>query len=99
MRAQRQLLLLALASIAITIVGATDAAATSAIRRPGERECRMIASALMYYGARHNHLPPASSSPPPAISWRVQILPEIDYQAVYEQYDHHAAWNDKSNEQ
>jgi Protein of unknown function (DUF1559) len=63
---------------------------------------QQIVGALNSYSAKYGTYPPPvvfDSAGTPLYSWRVLILPELGYQAVYDAIDKSAAWNTVTNSQ
>lgn len=61
---------------------------------------RMIALAIHNYESAHGHLPAASTVAPGsqhAHSWRVAILPYMEYQDIYDKYRFDEPWNSEHN--
>ena len=66
-----------------------------------ENNMRQIMIALHNYDSVHQHLPPAQiideATGKPIHSWRVLILPYIEGQAIFDQYDFDEPWNGLNN--
>jgi hypothetical protein len=64
------------------------------------RQLRHIAIALQNYHDVHGQLPPAylpDSRGRPMHSWRVLLLPFLEMQALYDQYDFNEPWDGPNN--
>ena len=61
---------------------------------------KQICLAFLNYESANGHFPPAyiaDEHGTPIHSWRVLILPYLDHQALYDQYDFSEPWNGPSN--
>jgi len=61
---------------------------------------KMLGLALQNYHYDHGHFPPAyicDENGKPMHSWRVLILPYMELQAIYDQYDFSEPWNGPNN--
>jgi prepilin-type processing-associated H-X9-DG protein len=82
------------------LLPAIQAARTSARRAQSMNNLRQIGLALHNYHEIYRQLPPAyvtDSQGKPLYSWRVLILPFIEQNALYEQFDKTKAWNAPEN--
>lgn len=95
--------------VAIVIIGILIGMLLPAVSRvsPGGmtrmvnmNKIQQLVVALQNYEATHGHLPPAyiaDENGKPMHSWRVLILPHLDQQAIYDQYDFDEPWNGPNN--
>jgi hypothetical protein len=77
-----------------------DQAREAARHSACQNHLKQIGLALLNYHDAHGHFPPAyvcDKSGKPAHSWRVLILPFIEEQALYDQYDFSEPWNGPNN--
>jgi hypothetical protein len=61
---------------------------------------KMLALAMHNYHDVHGHFPPAVTMGPDGKtphSWRVELLPEVAQQALYEQYQQNESWDSPAN--
>ena len=61
---------------------------------------KQIGLALQNYEATFGHFPPAATTDKngrPLMSWRVAILPFMDQNVMYHQYDPKQPWNSPKN--
>ena len=81
----------------------TYSAAPEAARRVGcANNLRALGAALRSYEARHGAFPPAvvyDAQGRPMHSWRVLILPDLDRNDLFEQYDFDEPWDSPHNRQ
>ncbi len=73
---------------------------TSALRSARQNHLKNILVALESYEARNGSFPPAyiaDASGKPSLSWRTLILPYLDEQALFAQYDQRQPWNGPEN--
>jgi len=97
------LVVIALPLAAFLIVGQMFAASSpiSASPRPVcQNNLKQIARALRMYHDRFGRFPPAyiaDADGKPMHSWRVLILPYLEYQALYNQYDFTEPWDGPNN--
>ena len=72
----------------------------ASIRLRAQNNLKMLALALLNYESAHRRLPPAVIFGPdgrPWHSWRVLILPYIEQNRLYEQYDFSQPWDSPKN--
>lgn len=65
-----------------------------------EHRMQQIAIAMLNYEAIHGRLPAGEnfdSNGQPWLSWRVQILPLLGYQSLYDQFNFDQPWNSSAN--
>ncbi len=65
-----------------------------------EEKLSQIASAVLMYEELHDHIPRHaiySSSGEPLLSWRVQILPFLGHNELYEQFNLNEPWDSPTN--
>ena len=82
------------------LLPAVSAARQAAQRVQSSNNMKMIGLALHNYHAAYNSLPPAyltDANGTPTLSWRVLILPFIEEQPLYEQFDLEQSWNSPTN--
>jgi hypothetical protein len=79
--------------------------AVNAAREAGRRascmnKTKMLCLAIINYESKYGRLPPAvdTKSGQP-VSWRVAILPFLDQEGIYRQYNQNEAWNSPGNMQ
>ncbi len=80
---------------------ALSAARQAAQRVQTSSHMKMIGLALHNNHSTYNSLPPAyltDANGNPTLSWRVLLLPFIEEQPLYEQFDLNQAWNSPANE-
>ncbi len=88
------------ASTVKIIVPAIMAARATARQAQDMNNMKQIGLAMHNFHASNNHLPPAVLTDKPGkipYSWRVAILPYIDQQALYDQYDFSEPWDGPKN--
>ena len=71
-------------------------------RTPARRTvCRLnlmqISIGLHVYEEKHSRIPPSSTGSPP-VSWRVNILPEVEWPDLFDKYDSTLSWDSPENE-
>lgn len=69
---------------------------SASVRTQCKNNLKQIGLAFHSYHDIHRLLPPASISKPPK-SWRVNLLPFLERQKLYESYDQSVAWDSKTN--
>jgi type II secretory pathway pseudopilin PulG len=82
------------------LLPAVQAAREAAHRAQCQNNLKQIALALLNFEAAHGYFPPAISTDAqekPMQSWRVAILPYLDQQALYQQYDPTQPWDSPKN--
>lgn len=57
---------------------------------------KQIGLSIHNFHDEHRHLPPQAAGDP-AVSWRVTILPYIDHQHTFDNYDRTSPWNSDQN--
>ncbi|QDT22117.1 hypothetical protein HG66A1_39240 [Gimesia chilikensis] len=75
-------------------------ARAAAQRSRSKYNIKLIVLALHNYYERHHHFPPAIVMGPDGKtphSWRVELLPYLDQQALYDEYRMNEPWNSKHN--
>lgn len=75
-------------------------ARTAARRARSKNNIKQILLALHNYHERYNHFPPAVVLGPDGKtphSWRVELLPYLDQQALYDQYRMNEPWDSEHN--
>lgn len=91
---------LAISVALLVIFPAFRTARTVAQGRSCGSNLRRIYLALQQYDEEHGTLPPAfipDANGKPMHSWRVLILPFLDKQGLYDQYDFNQAWDSEAN--
>jgi prepilin-type processing-associated H-X9-DG protein len=93
--------LLACAGILVALLLPAVQAAREAARRAAcQNNLRRIGVAMQAYHEEHGTFPPAyiaDENGRPMHSWRVLILPYLDLQALYDQYDLEEPWDGPNN--
>jgi type II secretory pathway pseudopilin PulG len=82
------------------LLPALQAARGAARKAQSQNNLRQITLALLNYDATHGSFPPAvvrDSSGKALYSWRVLILPYLEQQAAFDQFDKSKAWDDPAN--
>ena len=82
------------------LLPAVQAAREAALRTQCMNNLKQIGLALHNYADAHGTFPPAyiaDASGKPMHSWRVLILPYLEYQNVYNQYDFNEPWDGPNN--
>lgn len=98
------LLVMAICVIGILVallLPAVSQARIAAQRAMVSNQTREIALAVMNYEAVHRTLPSAYSvgpNGPPTMSWRVELLPYLENNALYGSLQRDKAWNDPVNQ-
>jgi hypothetical protein len=88
------------AKAASGLLGAMQAARAAARRTASMNNLKQIALAFHNYADAFRHFPPAVIYGPdgkPWHSWRVLLLPFLEQQALYEQYDFSQPWDSPAN--
>lgn len=83
------------------LIPAVDQARTAAKRTASISNLKQITLALQNYELQHGSYPPAyvtDASGTKLYSWRVLILPYLDKQELYDQFDLTKAWDDPANQ-
>jgi hypothetical protein len=81
----------------------SQAHAAMASRDATMRRVKEIAMAMHHFENTRRQFPPAvgfrvrAGQPAPAISWRVQLLPYLEQEALYRQYKVNQAWDEGDN--
>ncbi len=84
------------------LLPAVQAAREAARRVQCSNNLKQISLALLNYEAAHGCFPPAyiaDENGKPMHSWRVLILPQMEQQALYNQYDFDEPWDSPKNQQ
>jgi hypothetical protein len=82
------------------LLPAADAAREAARRTQGMNNLKQIALAMHMYADEHGHFPPAVVLGPDGKtphSWRVELLPFLEQQALYSQYKMDEPWDSPAN--
>jgi prepilin-type processing-associated H-X9-DG protein len=82
------------------LLPAVSAARESARRAQCSNNLRQIGLAMHNYEASHMRFPAAAGPRKPGgppVSWRVHLLPYIEYHHLYQQYDFEEPWDDPAN--
>ncbi len=82
------------------LLPAVQAAREAARKAQCSNNLRQISIALQSYAATYGHFPPAATvdkNGRPLMSWRVAILPFMEQNALYRQYDPNQPWNSAKN--
>jgi type II secretory pathway pseudopilin PulG len=82
------------------LLPAVQAAREAARRAQCSNNLKQISLALMNYESTRNHLPPACTTDDngrPLMSWRVEILPFLEEQSLYNRIDQHEPWDSPKN--
>lgn len=82
------------------LLPAISAAREAARRTQSLNQMRQIGVALSNYETAHNRLPPAGvddAGVGPNLSWRVQLLPFLNEQALYDQFHLDEPWDSEHN--
>jgi len=88
--------------LAALLLPAVQAAREAARRSQCTNNLQQISIALMNYHDVYNEYPPqyfADENGKPMHSWRVLILPYMEHQALYDQYDFNEPWDGPHNSQ
>lgn len=94
------LLLLCVVTLFCLVLPAVNYAHTSPRRAICVSNMKQLTLAVLNYEARHGHFPPAyvaDENGKPMHSWRVLILPFLEQEALYKQYDLLEPWNGPHN--
>lgn len=86
--------------IAALLLPAIGSAREAARRVQCQNNLRQIAIALHSYHSAYQSFPPAcvrDANGKPLYSWRVLILPYLELQHIYDQFDKNAAWDSPQN--
>jgi hypothetical protein len=91
--------------IALVLVGLLLPAVSTGLkpedyRRICTSRLQQLAKALLAYHDQHGSYPPAYAADKagkPMCSWRAQLLPFLDENDLYQQYDANSAWNSPKN--
>jgi len=70
------------------------------VRTENSNQTRQLVLAVLNYESDHSHLPPAyiaDENGKPMHSWRVLILPYLDQQSLFDQYDFDEPWDGPNN--
>ena len=87
--------------LAALLLQAVQAAREAARRVQCQNNLKQIALAMLNYEMANKSFPPAyipDESGKPMTSWRTLILPYIEEQPLYEQYDFNKPWDDPVNQ-
>jgi hypothetical protein len=82
------------------LLPAVQAARAAAQRAQSASNLRQIVIALNAYESVHGHFPPAyvaDEDGKKLYSWRVLILPQLDQQRLFDQFDKESAWDSPEN--
>jgi prepilin-type processing-associated H-X9-DG protein len=82
------------------LLPAVNAAREAARRAQCQNNLKQIALTLLNYQSAHGAFPPAvfaDDGGKPKMSWRVAILPFMDQQGLYQQYDPKQPWDSPQN--
>jgi hypothetical protein len=86
-----------LGNVLLPAVGSARAAAR---RAQSVNNLKQIALAMHNYQAQHGHFPPAAAMGPDGKtphSWRIELLPFLDQDALYKQYKMDEPWDSPAN--
>ena len=87
---------------AAVLLPATQRARQSARRAAGMNNMKQIGLAMMVYHEHHGNFPPAFTTDAdgkPLLSWRVQILPYVEEQELYDRFRQDEPWDSPHNRQ
>jgi beta-lactamase regulating signal transducer with metallopeptidase domain len=100
----RPFFVISVAAVALAALGAAgirgSAANSSEEAAKSRTNLKMLALAMHNYHAQHKHLPTAAVPGPDGKtlhSWRVELLPLLDQQALYDQYRVNEPWDSADN--
>jgi prepilin-type processing-associated H-X9-DG protein len=88
------------ASVVQTFVPAVSAARTAARRSQSVNNIKLIGLAMHNFAADNGHFPPAVIRPAdgkPPYSWRVAILPYLDQNDLFKEYNFNEPWDSAAN--
>ena len=94
------LVVILVVGILIGMLSPPRAAHRASFRTMHANQIRQIDLAILHYESVHGHFPPAyiaDKNGTPMHSWRVLILPYLEQQAVFDQYDFDEPWNGPNN--
>src|SRR5204863_9210261 len=83
-----------------TVLPGIQQAREAANRAKDANNLKQIALAFHIYHDRHGHFPPAairSKDGKPLLGWRVAILPYLEQDALYKQFNLDEAWDSEAN--
>ncbi len=87
----------------ITVVPSPDPLpATGTLESQSGARMQRIAEAMLAYRQQHGRFPPAvryDSRGLPQWSWRVELLPLLGFQSLYDEFQHDEPWNSRHNQE